>query len=219
MQTDRCHAAFCTWADNEVRGCHCRLLLLCFSSRLSHVVERHPSADGVIMADSRTPICPLNLSRLIHLSMRCVLRNPERSARKTTTAIESKFFQSMNDNNSQTMARNAIWLLGSARKPARNVHFPACNIQENSHFSSYGINFSYTEQAITNGLEFDYISMLRPAEHKLLEGINTEQDTLTLSHSNQNATLSSLSQAERYQDKDQDILINLQRTRIEFSMS
>lgn len=95
---------------------------------------------------------------------------------------------------------------GSARKPARNVHFPACNIQENSHFSSSGINFSYTEQAITNGLEFDYISMPRPAEHKLSEGINTKQDTLTLSHSNQNATLS---QAERYQDKNQDILINL----------
>lgn len=48
-------------------------------------------------------------------------------------------------------------------------------------FSSYHINFSYTEWAITNGLEFDYISMLRPAEHIVFKGINRKPDTMTIS--------------------------------------
>lgn len=75
------------------------------------------------------------------------------------------------------MVHNGIWLLGSALKPARNAHFLHAIFKKAAIFSSYRINFSYTERAITNGLEFDYISM-SSALQSTFKGINRKQGKL-----------------------------------------
>lgn len=88
---------------------------------------RHPSAASMILAESGTQTRAPNLSLLIHPSIMCTLWNVQYAKKigQLMSKRESELFQSLTNVNisSQNVVHNAIWLLGSALKPARNVHF------------------------------------------------------------------------------------------------
>lgn len=82
---------------------------------------RHPSTSSMIMADSQdADMCSETSLYSFIFQLRAL-----RATYSMELKQESEFIQSMaNVNiNSQNVAHNAIWLLGSALKPARNVHF------------------------------------------------------------------------------------------------
>lgn len=131
MQTDRWHAGFFYMSRQWGHGLPGLFVVVVVLITAQPRLWRHPSADSMIMAGSRTLICALNRSLFICLSIMCTQCNIEYSTgknnkkKKTDIKQEGEFFQSMTNvnNNSQKMVHNAIRLLGSALKPARNVHF------------------------------------------------------------------------------------------------